>query len=230
MRYSEMNKGMYAVRTKELPWAKVLSGEICYVESVSPGEIIVKVTDDCIPRKDGFALGYEADDGNWYDVSRLVAAANSAITPEANTCAFSAAPAMNYRNFLGLNELCPLEGEEAIGTICLRGEPGKLGMAYDKVGYYIVGYMDGFYIGYSGYCHYMGPDSERKLQLQILRMPGNRRFYKAEEIVAACEASYKEDLKATEMYASSIIDDVSASASEVASSSDFGRIKELNLV
>lgn len=230
MRYSEMTKGMYTVRTKELPWAKVLSGEICYVDSISNGELVVKLTDDCMPKKDGFALGSEADDGNWYDVSRLVAAANTAITPEVNECAFSAAPAMNYRNFLGLNNLSPLEGEAAIGHICLRGEPGKLGMTYDKTGYYVVGYLDGFYIGYSGYCHYMGPDSERKLQLQILRMPGSRRLYRAEEIVAACEKAYMEDLHTTEVYASNIVADVSASAAELAGSYGVGRIKELNLV
>lgn len=225
MRYTEIYAGMFIVRTKGLPWLRVLSGEICYVESTGDGEIHLRITQDCVPKGDIYSVPSQADDGFWYDVSDLVLDANSCIAPSVDTLAFPAAVTANYRNFLGLGSVVsPLSNEDAVGKICMLGEATPAGVVFAKNGFYVISCdEEGYVIGYQGYCDYCAPDDKRLLSLRILNLNGtNRRFYPADSIVNACITAYNEDCELASTYEKQIGEDtiVSSAESSLAASHD----------
>lgn len=218
MRYEELKKGMYVVRTRELSWARVLSGAICLVHGVEKdGSLHVQLTDDCVPKGGILAVGPQADDGAWYDVSMLVLDANSAIAPKSNKCAYKSAVECNYRNFLGLKDLKPMTTEEAEGSICLIGERTKTGhVVFSKTGYYVISVdVNGYAIVYQGFCTYVDEYSSRKLQLRVMNLDGtDRAFYDASAIVDACHSAYEEDCKLASKYREVIRMEVASSSNE----------------
>lgn len=228
MKYSDMSPGMFIVRTRSLPWLRVLSGEICYIEASNAEEIHVRVTRDCVPSGDVYAVPQQADDDGWYDVSDLVLDANACIRPSGSDVKFPAPVAANYRNFLGLgNTVEPLSNREAIGRVCLLGEGNGASVAFAKSGVFVVSADDnGFVIGYQGYCEHSNSEN---VSLRILNLTGtNRRFYPASDIVNACSVAYSEDCMLAEKYTRNLIDEaiISSSDSSIAASrSRVGNIK-----
>lgn len=207
MRYSEIYAGMFIIRTRELGWLRAISGEICYVVEASNGQLRVRVTRDCVPIGDVYEITDSADDGHWYDVSELVMDANACIAPSAETCSFSTAVEVTYRNYIEEStRIQPLSLESAVGKICLLGEKAKNSNAtvFSKVGFFVISSDDeGYAIVYQGYCDYHEPDERRNLSLRILNLNGTRRnFYSASEIVAACHDAYVDDREIAAKYAS----------------------------
>ena len=218
MRYAELSPGTYVVRTRELSWARKLSGVICLVKAVKPdGSLHLQMTDDCAPVGGVLSVSKEADDGYWYDVSDLIAMANSVILPSIGECSYTSAVEANYRNFVVGSNVTPLVGDEADGNICLIGERLKNGrVVYSKVGYFVVGSdVNGYVAAYQGFCEYCGPDSPRKLQLRILNLTNTERaFYPASVVVDACHAAYSEDCRLAEQYREEIRESIITSSTE----------------
>lgn len=196
MRYSEMMPGMHVVRTRELSWARTLSGVVCLVCNTQQGKIHIQMTKDCIPVGNVLAVPADADDGYWYDVSELIMDANSAILPASNADSYSCSVEANYRNFVGCDGLKPFVGNEAVGQLCLIGERQKSGrVAFSKMGYYVVGVdVNGYAAVYQGFCEYLEPTVPRNLSLRILNLSNTERaFYPAAEVVNACHTAFAED-------------------------------------
>ena len=234
MRYCEMSAGMFVVRTKELSWLRVLSGEICYIESVEPGVIRLRVTQDCVPKGDIYEIPQQADDDGWYDVSELVMDANACIVPSSGTCAFPTPVASTYRNYLGLGDSVPeLTVEEAVGRVCLLGERSQNGdsVAFTKQGFYVVSCDEnGYAIVYQGYCDYCPPDEKRMLSLRILNLSGTRRaFYPADEIVSACIQAFDEDCGRASDYTQQYIEDTIVSSTDSSLAAARGGVSEIRL-
>lgn len=205
MKYSEMQTGMFVIRTRELSWLRVLSGEICYVMRAGVDKIHVSITKDCVPKGDVYEVPSKADDGNWYDVSELVMDANACIVPSPNTCSFSTAVEATYRNYLELGDkVQPLSLDEAIGNICVLGEKSKNGSttAFSKAGFYVISSDEkGYAIVYQGYCDYYEQDETRDISLRILNLTGTQRaFYPAKEIIPACHEAFLADVDAAQRF------------------------------
>lgn len=234
MKYAEMSAGMFVVRTKELPWLRVLSGEICYIEAVEVGVVRLRVTQDCVPKGDIYEVPGQADDGCWYDVSELVMDANACIVPSSGTCAFPTPVASTYRNYLGLGDRVPeLSEDEAVGRVCLLGERSASGdaVAFTKQGFYVVSCDEnGYVIVYQGYCDYCPPDEKRMLSLRILNLRGTRRaFYPADEIVSACIQAFDEDCNKASEYTQQYIEDTIVSSADSNLAAARGGVSELRL-
>lgn len=208
MRYSEMSSGMYVVRTKELAWLRVLSGEICLVESVTSTGIRVRITCDCVPCGDYYDVSVQADDGAWYDVSELVLDANACIAPSGRDCEYPAVIAAGYRNYLQLgSKISHLSVKEAVGKICLIGEVTADGSRkFTKTGMYVVSADNaGCVIVYQGYCEHREKGEPRTLTLRVLNLNGTKRqFYPADVIVTACAEAYYEDCSRAAEYSNAI--------------------------
>lgn len=204
MKYAEMTPGMYILRTKELSWARVLSGAIVYLCDVKDGNLILQFTEDCVPKGKKMSMGKEGDDGNWHDITHLVMEANSAITPPSNVIAFKSSVASSYRNFLGLDKIPVVEGDAAVGQIVLLGETGPQGVVFSKTGYYILAHDDGWYIAYQGFCDYVPDGGEPDTTLRVLRLGKDRSLYQAKPIIDACSKAYAEDVGLAEEYAEAI--------------------------
>ncbi len=200
MKYSEMRPGFYVVRTRELSWARALSGAICHIASASPEQVILQLTEDCVPKGKKLSFGADANDGCWRNVTDLVLDANSVILPPDNMCSFNSPVSANYRNFLGLNRMQPLDGDNAVGEICLLGEQSSNGLVFGKSGYFVAAHSDGWYIAYQGFCDYTPEGEQRTHGLRVLMLGGNRKFYPAKGIVDACSNAYMEDLQAATSY------------------------------
>lgn len=232
MKYNQIHQGMYVVRTKELAWLRVLSGAICYVDGVAPNEIRVRVTDDCVPKGAVYYVPAQADDDYWYDVSELVMAANSCITPASHTDAFSSAVAANYRNFLGLGDvISPLSLDQAEGRICMLGEQTNSGVVFAKTGFFVVAHDDsGYVIAYQGFCDFKEDDEPRVLNLKVLNLNGTKRaFYPARDIVSACTAAYEEDCEKADEYVRQIREDTIVSSADSALSARNSRVSDMKL-
>lgn len=208
MKYSEMNPGMYVVRTKELSWARVLSGNICYITDVlnSTGELVMQLTKDCVPCGKKFKVPKEGDDGFWHDATALVFEANCAIQPPQTTCMYCSPVASNYRNYLGIQDITPTDGEDAQDRLCLLGEQTPTGILFAKTGYWVVAHVDGYYIAYQGYCDYLEEGVKRETTLRVLRLSGDRHFYPADEIVNRCSQAFQEDLERNNQYTRQIFE------------------------
>lgn len=210
MKFADMKSGMYLLRTKELSWARVLSGAIVYLCEVRDGNLILQFTEDCVPKGKKMSMGKEGDDGCWYDATGLVMEANSAITPPSNVIAFKSSVASSYRNFLGLDKIPVVEGEAARGQICLLGETSPQGkVVFSKTGYYVLAYDNGWYIAYQGFCDYVPDGGEPATTLRILRLGENRNFYQAKPIIDACSAAYAEDIHLADKYSELIAKETS---------------------
>lgn len=232
MKYAEMYTGMYVVRTRDLSWARVLSGNICYVDGVTGEELHLHITEDCVPKGSALAVPKEADDGHWYDVSELVMQANSCITPSLSECVFTSAVAPNYRNFLGLgSQVPPYALEDSVGHICLIGEHVSNNVIFAKNGYFVVGCdSNGYVIVYQGYCDFLEDDEPRKLNLRVLNLRGTARdFYPAEPIVSACCAAYAEDCALADQYRQDIREDTIVSSTDSILSAGSSDIERLSL-
>lgn len=216
MKYSEMTTDMYVIRTKEISWAKVLSGRIWYVRDVKPKSIVLQATEDCVPKGEMFSLDLNGDDGNWRDVTVLVLEANSAVLPPDNETTYSNDTASSYRNYLGLDNLKPYVGAEAENKLCFLGEVGPDGtIKFSKQGYFVVAYDSGCYIAYQGFCSFVAVDECRKISLGVYVLPSNRAFYPAAEVISACEKAFSEDIAIMTHYTSNIMDSAVADASEL---------------
>lgn len=229
MKYESISVGMFIVRTRALPWLRVLSGEICYVEAVSGSELHLRITKDCVPSGDVYAVPQQADDDGWYDVSDLVLDANACIRPSGNDVEFPAPVASNYRNFLGLgNSVKPLSNQEAVGKVCLLGEGTGSNIAFAKSGVYVVSADDnGFVIGYQGYCDSSVRDN---VSLRILNLMGtNRKFYPAGDIVNACAVAYREDCMLADKYTRNLLDASVVSSSDSSISAGRSRVGNMKL-
>lgn len=222
-----MRNGMYVIRTKELPWARKLTGVICLVESVSDdGALLLRVTEDCVPRGGALKVAPQGDDGCWYDVSDLVMVANSAIAPSSTACEFSSLVESSYRNYIDVGNVYPLSLDDACNTVCLIGEQLEDGRTvFGKTGFYIIDFdANNYVIAYRGFCeHTCGV--ERKLSLCILNLCGTtRQFYPADAIVSQCHAAFMEDTQLAGTYRERITNAVSGASTDygnsVVSSSD----------
>ena len=229
MRYNEMRPGTYVVRTRELDWAKVLTGAICFIKQVEHNGIQLQITEDCVPVGKTYAVPNLGDDGMWHDVTELVLEANSAILPHTSSVAFTSPVAASYRNFLGLNNLEMYEGEAAEGNICMLGEKNAQGnLIFSKTGYYVVAYKDGYYIAYQGFCDYAGEGEQKKPTLRVLSLGGNRKFYHAYDIVKACEVAFNEDVSLSEEYTRRVETATVAAASDPAMRNTLGGVQNLD--
>ena len=234
MKYAEMYTGMFIVRTKELPWLRVLSGEICYVEVATDSTIRVRITQDCVPKGDLYEVPVQANDGCWYDVSELVMDANACIAPASNTCCFKSPVMSTYRNYLELgSKVREYSVNEAVGHVCLLGERSPEGDAvmFTKQGFYVVSSDDnGYAIVYQGYCDYCPPDERRSLSLRILNLNGTRRaFYPANEIVSACANAFEEDCNRAAEYTKIFMEDTIVSSTDSNITATRGGVSELRL-
>lgn len=232
MKYSNMSSGMYIVRTKELPWLRVLSGVVCYVDSVDQGELHLHVTEDCVPKGNGYVVPVQADDGEWYDVSELMMDANSCIPPSTANAEFTSAVAMNYRNFLGLGDVVkPYSVDQAVGKICLLGESTPHGTIFGKTGFYVVSCdRNGYIAAYQGFSEYKDPGDQRALTLKILNLNGTKRaFYCAQAIVDECAAAYEADCNAADVYSQQIQEETIVSSTESSFAARRSRISGMEL-
>lgn len=218
MKYCDMKPGMYIIRTRELPWAKILSGAICLVEQVDAGgNIVVRLTADCVPTDNAFSIPNAADDGYWARVTDLVLEANSSIRPVNSECAFISPVASTYRNFLGLgSSVQPITPKEAVGQICLIGESKDGQPKFSRTGLYVIAVDDeDFTIAYQGYCDHQSNNENRKLNLRILNLRSSgREMYPAQPIVDSCAEAYKEDCELAAMYTRRIQEDTMASSTD----------------
>lgn len=233
MQYREMHAGMYIVRTAELRWAKQLSGVICYVASEPTAQgLHIRATRDCVPVGNTFCLSFDADDGNWYDVSNLVLTANAAICPSKHINSFSSPIESNYRNFLGLGSTVkPYTAQSAVGNICLVGEEQRGDVLFSRVGYYIIDADDsGYMIAYRGYTQYMENEGDRSLHLQILNLSGTqRKLYPAAEVVSACHSAYTADMSLADGYTKQLRENMIVSSGDSSMKFHSGHVTSLNL-
>lgn len=203
MRFSEMYPGMHIVRTRELSWARKLSGVVCLVKDAQPSKVCIQMTADCVPYGNVMAVPVEGDDGYWYDVSELIMDANSAILPSSDVDAYSCSVEANYRNFVGCDKLKPFVGNDAVGHVCLIGERQKTGrVVFSKTGYYVVGVdVNGYAAVFQGFCEYQEPTAPRKCTLRVLNLSNTERaFYPANFVIEACRAAFTEDCTLAQGY------------------------------
>lgn len=202
--YQDMLAGMYIVRTRELSWARQLSGTIMYVQGVQDGNLIIQLTEDCVPTGKRFSVDGRGNDGNWHDATDLVLEANAVITPPFGSVAYNSPVAANYRNFLGLRNIQPLIGEDAQEQICVLGEESENGLVFSKTGYFVVAHDKGWYIAYQGFCDYVPEGSTPQTILRVLMLSPKRNFYPAKPVIDACTAALNEDMAAANKYTATI--------------------------
>lgn len=204
MRVSEMHQGDYIIRTKELSWASVLSGAICYVEGVTKDALHIRLTDDCVPQNKVYAIPVNGgDDGYWHDVTSIVMAANSCIRPEEDEYQYDTVVSAAYRNSLGLDKVySPLSYNDLEGKVCLIGQSTPNGVSFSKTGYYIVATdSDGYVTAYQGYCSPRDGRANASSKLVVLNLSASKRlFYDAEPILEACSNAYHEDMLLADKY------------------------------
>lgn len=234
MRFNEMRPGDYVIRTRELPWARVLSGNICYVTGVYDDKLNIQLTEECLPNGKVFAVPTQADDGDWYKVNHLVLEANSCIYPETSECcSFNSHVAASYRNFLGFGEEHHVPIRDAVGRICLLGEQKGDNTVFSKLGYFIAGFdNNGYVIAYRGFCTYVEAGAgASKIELCILNLNNTARgFYDAEAIVEACCKAYEDDMRTADKFTAIINEQsVSKSADTSIGSSIFNTVAYMDL-
>lgn len=217
----EINR--YFVRLTALPERSDIVGQVIYLRHVSPKGIVISMTDDCRPLPQPIPLSPAANDNGWYDATELILDANCAITPRYDVCAFMNETARQYRNFIeDPAALRPCEGDAASNRLCFIGRDNGGRLELSKTAYFVVS-MDnhGFYITYSGFCNPRKGMSPPKTVQRVIRLEGTgQRFFQAEPIVSACNASYKGDIALHQKYSEALRDKVAASSTSTTHAAD----------
>lgn len=216
MRYADINVGDYIIRTRPHGWAKVLSGVICYVVDIKDKCLKVQATEECMPVGTVYEIPKDGDDGYWHDITSLARTANSCIAPDIRSCMHETTYSVNYKNYIDLSGIEPLHGKDAIGSICLVGQPSTNKIALSREGYYVVDVDDiGYAVCYSGYCQTKDNRKLSSSKLVVLNMlSAGRTFYPAELIIDRCTKDYYDDLEVANKFTEKIKEKAVVAANE----------------
>lgn len=205
----------YFLRTTKLAERPDLVGQVVYLRHVSQTGIVLSTTDDCRPNPGLISLSANANDSGWYDATELILAANSAITPRYDMCAFVNDVASQYRNHItDTSALIVCEGQKAMGRLCFIGRRNNNQLEFSRTAYFVVALDDhGFYIVYSGFCEPREKKSAPNITQRVLRLEGTgQEFFAAEPIVTLCNELYNKDVDARDKYTTDMQERVATSA------------------
>lgn len=213
----------YFLRTTKLAERPELVGQVIYLRHVAASGIVISTTDDCRPNPALISLSANANDNGWYDATELILAANAAITPRYDMCAFVNEVASQYRNHIEeVTALNVCDGKKAMGRLCFIGRQNQSQWEFSKTAYFVVSLDDrGFYIVYSGFCEPKKKQAPPNIIQRVLRLEGTgQKFFAAEPIVTLCNELYNKDVALRDNYMADMKERVATSSTTTRHAAD----------